>query len=211
MMAVPPDLQPVLKAPLQIVGGVNRLGRSVWLYLALVMHASNNGTVIRARLRFAESLGVSEAEIDTWLQRLLAAKLIDLRSASPFLVISLRFWPRSGGGAKVLKDSAAGSIVAAEAAVASKQAILSKQGDEGPGEGDAIFAELTALLGEADAADIRPVIADYPTAIVRQALERVKATPGRQIKKSRTALFRYLLKTISNDLHDHPPAIQLEP
>jgi hypothetical protein len=112
--------------------------------------------------------------------------------------------------ARDLKISAAGSV-AAEASVASKQVLISKHGDEGLGEGDPILSEMRGLFGEADAADLRPVIAGYPPALVRQALERVKATPSRQIKKSRTALFRFLLKTLSIDLHDHPQAHHSQP
>lgn len=220
MMAVPPFLRPALDAPLHVAGGVNTLGRSLWLYLALVLHASNEGVVLRGRQRFAEGLGVSESAIDAWLERLVAAKLIDVQSASPFLVISLRSWPRSGVVAGNFKSPVvAGSSTAAAPVAASavaekenknKQSSLRSR-DGGLGEGSSVLADLRAVLGESDAADLEPVVATYPEAIVRRAIDRVRTTPSRQIKKSRAAFLRFLLKNSSDSTHDHPPTLHPQP
>ena len=216
MKPIPGHLRPVFEAPLQVADGVSQLGRALWLYFAIVLHASDQGVAIRSRHRFAESLGVSDAEIGTWLKRLLAAELIELRSPSTdFLVISLCLWPRNGVVAGDLKNAQAASSPAAALAadVAEKE---NKQNnvrsrDGGLGEGSALLAELRAVLGEADAAELGPVIAGYPPALVRQALDRVKATPSRQIKKSRTALLRFLLKNAFTTPHDHPPTPHPQP
>ena len=216
MKPIPGHLRPVFEAPLQVAGGVNVLGRALWLYQAIVVHASDQGVVIRSRHRFAEALGVSEAEIGTWLNRLLVAKLIELRSPSTdFLVIALCMWPRSGVVAGDLKNAQAASSPAAALAAdvtekENKQNNVRSR-DGGLREGSALLAELRAMLGEADAAELGPVIAGYPPAVVRQALDRVKATPSRQIKKSRMALLRFLLKNASHTTHDHPPTPHSQP
>jgi len=191
------EIRDVLEAPLAVAHGAERLGRALWLYLVLVLAANHRGIAIRSRDRLARELAVPEAAIDRWVDRLVDAKLIDLRSPSPFLVIQLRFWSRMQPSSAFLRGSAE-----AAAAASSKQ-IISKAGDRGQGEGEAIAAELRRVFGEADATELQPLVAGRPEAIVRQALERVNATPGWRIKKSRAALFRFLLKTLSHDPHDH--------
>jgi hypothetical protein len=206
MILIPSHLRPVLEAPFRAPATVNRLGRSLWLYQALVLRASDGGTVLRSRQHLAEDLEITAVDIDRWLERLVTAKLIELQSppTSPFLVISLRLWPRSGGGASDLKNAApAGSSAEVPAsAYAEKENIKSyvRSRDGGVGEGTPVLAALQAVLGEGDAAEVEPLLAEYPEATVRRVLDRVRATPSRQIKKSRTALFRYLLKNTSQPM-----------
>ena len=70
-------------------------------------------------------------------------------------------------------------------------------GDGGQGEGD-FRSAIRAVLPAADDAEIDRVLDRYPRAIIRKALERVNKT-GR-IRKSKTALFRYLLCKLSESI-----------
>jgi hypothetical protein len=65
--------------------------------------------------------------------------------------------------------------------------------DGGPGEGARLLQEVLSTLGETDPTTFRGVLDHFPAAAIRAALERVRATPPEKLRKSRTALFRYLL------------------
>lgn len=212
----------LLGAPLGVEKAVAVLGHSLWLYLALVLAANDRGLVIRSQERLAELLSVSESDIDRWLARLVAAKLIRRRSPSSFLVISLSFWPSSGhlSDVKARERSSetvalhrevpvSSSDVAAAAAATdvaenkNKQSSLSSR-DGGPGEGNPLLGEARQVLGEAEAAEIRDLLDQHPVPLVRRALRRVQLTPATQIRKSKAALFRFLLAKFTDQHHDHP-------
>ena len=76
-------------------------------------------------------------------------------------------------------------------------AASSKQEDGGAGEGEALLREVVSALGEANTDEIRQLMGRFPAGIVREALRRVESTPPAQIRKSRLALFRYLLGKLS--------------
>jgi hypothetical protein len=65
--------------------------------------------------------------------------------------------------------------------------------DGGVGEGGELLAEILSTLGESDPAPFRGVLEHFSADKVRAALARVRATPEAKLRKSRTALFRYLL------------------
>jgi hypothetical protein len=50
---------------------------------------------------------------------------------------------------------------------------------------------------------MRDLLGAHPEETVRRALQRVEATPARQIRHSRTALFRFLLTKLSQPHRDH--------
>ncbi len=169
------------------------------LYVLLVATANNRGLVVRSRARLAQRLGIAEAAIDRALSALVQASLVRILSPSPYLAIALRFWPSKQAQAEISKNAAAAGSSTAEAAASVDKQAASKQGDEGLGEGGSLATELRMVLGEEDAAALEPILVDVPGSVVRQALARVKATPAHQIKKSRTALFRFLLKTLTTN------------
>jgi hypothetical protein len=55
---------------------------------------------------------------------------------------------------------------------------------------EAVLAELGP---EQDAEVVRELLARYPVSSIRRALRRVQETPPGSIRKSKAALFRYLL------------------
>lgn len=191
----------VVEAAWRVPGCVNRLGRSVWPYLALVSAASHRGLVVRHIEKFAAELSVPEKQIAEWLTRLSEAGLVEVKSPAPFLVIRLRFWSGStpsesatpGQSSKQRVASPLGVPVSSSSAAAA--AASSKPEDGGPGEGEALLAEvLETLDDDADPVEIHQLMEQHPPEAVRRALRRVAGTP--QIRKSKTALFRYLLPRV---------------
>ncbi len=188
--------------------GIDQLGRAVWLYLHLIRIANHRGIVMRTVDQLASELVLPNATVEEWLQRLDDAKLIHLESPAPFLVIKLPFW--SGNG--VPKRENPGPLSVSERAAlevpvsSSKQqpaAAASKQtGEGGAGEGVGMVAEVARSL-DAGHEEIRQAIAGLPNEIVLKALLRVKMTPTSQIRKSKLALFRYLLAKFTENPHAH--------
>jgi len=198
-----PQLRTVLTAPFLDGQGARSLGRALWLYLHIVLEVDRRGLFIRRLGRIVTALGVGEAEVQQWLDRLSQGRLIEILSPAPFLVIKLRSWSGNTRSEIVSAsaDSGQSSNLHIEVPVSSSSsaaAAFSSTGDGGPGEGEALLREVLDALGEeADAEEFRELLPRYSPATVRQALRRVETTPLNQIRKSKTALFRYLLDKLS--------------
>jgi hypothetical protein len=66
-----------------------------------------------------------------------------------------------------------------------------------------LLDRVLAVLGpEADVEEMRDLLGTHPAETVRRALQRAEATPARQIRRSRTALFRYLLTKLNQPHRD---------
>jgi transposase-like protein len=175
-----------------------RLANAVRLYVHLARLATPWGLIIRSRKRLAGDIGVSENAIDRWVKRLAETHLVHVQVPSPFLVIRMRFWSASvdsrvkestpAGPEASTRENAPGSSELQQAAAASKSS-----GVGGLGEGVPLSADVRAVLGDADATEVAALVDQYPEYIVRKALRRVELTPASQIRKSKLALFRYLL------------------
>lgn len=191
----------VIEAPLRVTGGRVLVGDALWLYVTLASIANFRGIVCRRSDRLAEGLAIEESRLTEWLSRLETAGLVELQSGSPFLVIKLNPWSGSPDpGATSGPDSTRpAASLQSEVPVSSSVAAAasSNREDGGQGEGEALFAEVQAVLGDTDAAEFRDVHMQYAPAVVRQALRRVQTTPAAQIRKSKAALFRYLLAKLS--------------
>ena len=179
------------------------LGSALWLYIHIVLEVDQRGLFIRRLGRIVTVLGVDEAEVQGWLDRLSQARLIEVLSPAPFLVIRLCSW--SGSNPSQAADPPAGSsqssnlhIEVPVSSSSSAAAAFSKQEDGGLGEGEGLLRDVLDALGEeAEAEEFRALLPRYSPAIIRQALRRVETTPLGQIRKSRVALFRYLLDKLS--------------
>ena len=198
----------VVEAPFLAPDGVGRLGRSVWLYLHLLRSANHRGLVMRTVERLHDELVVPKGTIEEWVRRLSDSRLIVIESPPPFLVIKLPFWSGHGDATSAKRDQLSGSEAPAlEVPISSKQqpaaAAFYKAGEGGAGEGEALAAEVIRALDGADAGEVRDLIAEFPKPVVLKALIRVKSTPSAQIRKSKVALFRYLLTKFSQNPHAH--------
>jgi hypothetical protein len=213
MTGVPTSIpRAAIEAVLRVPKRAPSLGEAASLYLALLGLATQRGIVIRTRMRLAEMLSVSEADIDRWLVRLQRLDLIVLKTPSPYFVIVLPFWSGHEEGREQNPEqlSRAGGDMQRDVPVSGKQAAAAAaksklNGDGVQGEGVRLLAEVQKILGGSDAEELAALLAQYPQAIVRRALARVRATPERRIRKSRLALFRYLLTTFTENAHGTSP------
>jgi hypothetical protein len=211
--------RPVLAAPLAVQTPAVSLGRAAWLYLALVNAANSKGLAVRSRHRLAKDLSVSEAKIDEWVKRLVAVKLVRVLSPAPFLAIALPSWPgaidhqagnplgnvgkRASSHREVPVSSSKQAGRAEAAAAANKSSSgrgrTSKAGDGSPREGVPTDEEIREALNAPDL-DVKALLAGVPKHAIRKALDRVRETPSSRIRKSKAALFRYLLAKFSEEI-----------
>lgn len=190
---------------LQTPNPVRMIGSAVWLYLLLLQTANHRGLVVRTRTRLAESLMITEDLVDIYLMRLMQRRLIDIQSPSPYLVISLSGWsssktPHTTNTPDSLQES---SQIALNVPVSSSKLLAAadkkKNGVGVSGEGVTLLAELEREFPETEHNELSRDIAAHSEATIRKALARVRSTPSDQIRKSKVALFRYLLGKLSND------------
>lgn len=205
----------LLEAPFRIPNRIARLGPSLWLYVRLITIANSSGRVCRTTNTLAHDMDVAESELGTWVTRLAAAGLLEVQNPAPYLVLKLRLWPSMESKSQESSDvqprapaplGGSSKLLHASAAENEKSKQAGKHEDGGPGEGEALLPEVLGVLGTTEQAKARDLIARYPGFLVRRALRRVEITPADQIRKSRLALFRYLLAKFANDLHDRHPS-----
>ncbi len=200
-----------VKAPLSLSRPVDILGPAIWLYVALVNAAGTSGLAIRTRSRLARDLSVPESAIDGWLVQLVKAGLVTVHSPLPFLVLTLRFWSGSeanerGNPSKSGEQTAAALDSVPVSSRAEAIALRNDSvGDRGLGEGETLRSEVLVVLPDIDAGELEKILARYPAETIRQAITRVKRTPERSIRKSKAALFRYLLGKFSQSPHANNP------
>jgi hypothetical protein len=204
----------VVAAPFMLERPIARLGRALWLYLWLVVHANRTGLACRTLSSLAQALDIADSECHLWLERLVDAQLVEVQNPSPYLVIKLRFWSSSDAesaeSTRELPRAPARAHVgsskllhAAAAENKNKQQQAGSREDGGAGEGEGLLAEARTILGaEPDDTELADVLTRHPVEFVRKALRRVENTPASQIRKSKYALFRYLLVRLSREIHD---------
>jgi hypothetical protein len=191
----------IIEAPLHVPGGRVLVGDALWLYFMLASRANYRGVVCRQSDRLAEDLGLEEKQLAEWLDRLGNAGLIEVHAPKPYLVIKLLAWSDSEETerrkAPDLKPSGGTQMEVPVSSSNAAAAASSKQEDGGQGEGEALLHEVLAALDEADADEFRHLLRGRSPEVVRRALHRVQTTPPQQIRKSKAALFRYLLTKLS--------------
>ena len=208
-------LRELLVTPFKAPEAIDRLGRAIWLYVHLVAIANSSGHICRSLDSLAADLGVSPGQVETWLARLVHAEAVSVHVPAPYLVIKLRFWStaeeKSTDNASQNSDShrevPVNSKLQLAAAENNKQASSSEDGGSGEG-GTELVAEVLRVLGETDAGEFRELIEQLPRPVVLKALLRVKSTPADQIRKSKAALFRYLLNKFSHESYATTPPHQ---
>jgi len=190
----------VLDALFAVPRPVASLGRAIWLFAALIRHAGYGGTVIRTQARLAEELGVTETDVTAWLDRIVMANLVRVQSPLPYLVCRVVSW--SGEGAEP-------SVPASDSPAFPKAHIEDSYGNAGnnrsgnqaiAGIGGAGERDLAALarevLGPDIEAELPAILARHSEDRIRRAIDKVRGTPPEKIRKSRVALFRYLISKL---------------
>jgi hypothetical protein len=193
-----PRTSVLLEAPFTVAQGPSRLGRALWLYLDLVVHVTISGHAWRTQERLTQTLHADTPTIDRWLGRLVDAHLVTVIAPLPYLVVKLPFWPSSAvPNASRQPENSSSAVPAQEEVPVYGQSNIATAafklfGDRGPGEGgQALRTRLTAILGNDQ--DVDQALASVSAPVLLRALHRVEATPDHEIKKSRLALFRFLV------------------
>jgi hypothetical protein len=191
-----------------VTDAVQKIGDALWLYVRLVAITNGNGQVCRTLDSLAKDLGVKPEQVEAWLVRLVHAGLVGVHVPAPYLVIKLRFWSGSDGEHSAASgENGSNGVPHRDVPVSSSKlqaaaASSSKREDGGLGEGgEALLAEVLRVLGETDGAEFRDLLPQFPKPVILKALLRVKTTPGNQIRKSKAALFRYLLAKFIDEAH----------
>jgi len=185
----------------------SNVGDAVWTYLALLKGANFSGIVSRRSDQIASTVNIDEPTLLADLAKLADLGLIRSLNPAPYLVIQLALWPGKADPPRPFEPPASSETPVAheEARVGSSVAATSASQPEvgGQGEGGELLDRVLAALGpEADAEEMRDLLRTHPAETVRRALERAEVTPARQIRRSRTALFRYLLTKLNQPHRD---------
>jgi hypothetical protein len=159
--------------------------------------ASRRGLVIVRQEVLEHEVHASEAQLRDALAALEREEQLRVLSPLPYLVVALprRMWPSappnpSKTGPNPRPKPSRGYSYSFHKHNQSKAIAIE---DGGLGEGDSLLEEILATLGESDPKPFRAVLEHFSAAKIRAALVRVRATPPEKLRKSRTALFRYLL------------------
>ncbi len=200
MMWTPEQARAPLEGALRVPDAMSTLGRAVWLYVLLLTKAGDRGHVIQNTTRLAKDLSVPEDAIVRWLDHLRDARLITISSPPPYLVGRIVFWPDIA-----VQDASNASVGSSQSPlernnvpVSSSTAAASASGeDRGLGEGEPLLAEVLGAIPEADPDELRGLLVHHAPEVVRRALVRVRTTPTHEIRKSKEALFRYLLTRLT--------------
>ncbi len=191
-----------LTAPFTLERPFERLGRALGFYLYLLGIANHRGLVSRNAERITRPLAIADADIVRWLGRLDTEGLVEVKSRPPFLVARLTAW--SGSGPALHENTGIPSARSASVEEPRYSNSLSSNletateaiaiADGGVGEGgEALLREILDTLGETDADAFRRVVGVYPAETILDVLDRVRRVPTERVRKSKTALFRYLL------------------
>lgn len=187
----------------------SNVGDAVWTYLALIRAANFNGVASRRSEQVTAALRIDEPALLADLVKLTDLGLIRTLNPAPYLVIQLSLWPGKVDPphANVPAVSSEARVAQGEVPVSSSAAAAASASQPevgGQGEGGELLDRVLTVLGpEADVEEMRDLLGAHPEETVRRALQRVEATPARQIRRSRTALFRFLLTKLSQPHRDH--------
>lgn len=173
------------------------------VFQALRRRTNHSDLVIAREAALLDELRISSITLHAALKELEERRLIEILSALPFLVLK---WSgkQSGPSENASETGASGesrySYSFNKQSIDKSIAIKAIADDD---DEDALLEEILSTLGEADPTTFRGVLRNYSSKHIRTVLDRVRATPPEKFRKSKTALFRYLLAR-TKKLPAHP-------
>ncbi len=161
--------------------------------------ANHRGLVLTRAPVLQEALRCSFEELYRALAQVSISEPIEILTPLPYLVLAFRPRMLPGMHRETAKTPANASRSLARGysysfhnqSIDQSKAIAIEDG--GAGEGGTLLQEILETLGERDPAPFRGVLDHHAPERIRTVLKRVRATPPERLKKSRTALFRFLL------------------
>jgi len=161
-------------------------------------HANSEGLALANESRLIQEFAASHDDLVLALKQLESQGNVRILSRLPFVALKLVPWPSSSSShvKKPQQISSKSASLHRGVPVSSRAAAAAHTEDGGAGEGEALLAEVLAVLGPgADRDEFQTIISSYSSELIRRCLRRVQAT--RAIRVSRAALFRSLLQKLS--------------
>jgi len=163
----------------------------------LQTRANTRGLVFAQEPVLLRELRTSHEDLLEMLEALRLDGAVEILSSLPFLALKLKKW--SGTSAKQA-DSGASAYSYSKLFQQEHVKNSYRQGKTvADATNDGLLREILETLGETNPASFEKAVDLYSPHVIRTALDRVRRTKG--IRKSKTALFRYLLTKVNNDSH----------
>ena len=158
-------------------------------------HVNARGLVLVREATLVDALQVPPLEVRASLRELRASGAIEILSGPPFFVVALRnsSWAGSDNAAA---PSLAKGAHNSQPAYSHSYSSRTKNGHSYP-ERERLLNEILETVGETDPSSFEGALENYSRETIRTALERVRRM--KQVRRSRTALFRYLLPRIARE------------
>jgi hypothetical protein len=155
---------------------IRRMRSALWLYLVLLARLPRGSNVLDVKPReTAEDIGLPEGTVRSWLGHLRKARYIEFE--------------RLNGSSRVTI----------------RRADTKPEPKPLPPLRPFTLPRLVRALGEkGNRETLEAVLGQYPDDAIRQALARTLAVPTDKIRRSRTALFVFLLKRYAEKNPTHP-------
>lgn len=166
-----------------------RLRDSMWLYLALVLLVEEDGAVRKSFQELSRLTGIKPATLRSWAGHLRKAGLIRLEQM---------------GSVEVLKFHVHGLAAHEEAPKTQSQAPGDPEELQESSERNPMLVALAAFVRrglsdeEASLEEYIELCEHVPREVIKTAFEQSRRVPAEKIRKSRAALFRYLIQTYAN-------------
>lgn len=184
-----------------------KLGKVGWLMVYILTEAGDDGIYTGSSQKIADDMGLYILTVRAWLRHLERSKYITIEGRWDSMKI------------KILKPS--GAAYTRKAVEKGKSAKKSKNNsandndniniynnDNDSNDNDGTSQKLTAeyiakSFGDEDnIAFYIHAFGSYPEKVIRKAFQQVNTMPARKIKRSRGALFNYLLKKFNEESYE---------
>ncbi len=170
------------------------------LLKALRSRANVRGLVMVREKVLLEALGIAGDALRKNLRKLEDEREVTVLSPLPHLVLRLRKWPaRQAAAARMAPIPGPSAARAYSSQSSLSESPKLKESYRRPGADEALLREILDTLGETDPEPFRGAIRSYSPWVIQTALGRIRRM--KFIRKSPTALFRYLLPRIANESH----------
>ena len=155
---------------------IRRMRAAIWLYLDLLSRLpADSDTVEIVPRDLARRMGLPEGTIRSWLGHLRRGRYIETRRLNGGIAVTLKHVARVNAAAPGEPESNA------------------------PGRFFTVAKLARSLGGSPDDRALAAALEEHPDDTVRRALAGALAVPDSEIRRSRTALFLYLLKRHAQD------------
>ncbi|RKZ28716.1 hypothetical protein DRQ36_10040, partial [bacterium] len=187
-----------------------KLGKVGWLMMYLLVKSDKDGKLKTSSAKIAEETGLYELTVRAWLRHLERSKYIATEGKWQAIEIKIADWKSTSNAQEIARNGKSAVNISKTNAIDKSDNRIRSDKDDKSDELINVYKKNDIDRGIpkkltpeyiAEAFDDEDNIAFYVFAfenygkrIIRKAFERVQYLPSSKIKKSRGALFNYLLK-----------------